>query len=83
MKSLMKTAGKTAKKQTKWGWGLVSLVGLMAAGTIDGSLIITFIAVAMFGIGAYLGGYMDEPAEKKSTVAKPVATAYAEEGVAA
>lgn len=83
MQTQRMTAGKTAKKQTKWGWGLISLVGLMAAATIDGSLIITFVAVAMFGIGAYLGGYMDEPAEKKSTVAKPVATAYAEEGVAA
>lgn len=77
------TAGETAKKQTKWGWGLVSLVGLMAAATIDGSLIITFLAVTMFGIGAYLGGYMEEPAKKKSTVTKPVATAYADEGVAA
>ena len=58
------TAGKTAQKETKWGWGLVSLVGLMAAATIDGSLIITFIAVAMFGIGAYKGGYMDETTQK-------------------
>ena len=50
---------KTAKKQTKWGWGAVALVGLVAATTIEGSLTITAISVAVFGIGAYLGGYMD------------------------
>ena len=81
MKSSMKTAGETAKKQTKWSWGLVSLVGLMAAATIDGSLIITFIAVAMFGIGAYKGGYMDETSQQvRSNLA---ASANAEERRAA
>ena len=50
---------KTAKKQTKWGWGAVALVGLVAATTIEGSLIITAISVGVFAIGAYLGGYMD------------------------
>lgn len=50
---------KQDKKQTKWGWGLVALAGLLAATTIDGSLVITAASVAIFGIGAYLGGYID------------------------
>ena len=83
MQTKKTTAGKTAKKQTKWGWGLVSLVGLMAATTIDGSLIITFIAVAMFGIGAYLGGYMDESAYHAKQLHANETVTMAEEGVAA
>jgi len=50
-----KTAGKTAHKSI---WTIISLIGLMAAGTISGSLIITGIAVAMFGIGAWKAGWM-------------------------
>lgn len=46
-------------KQTKWGWGAVALVGLVAATTIEGSLVITAASVALFAIGSYLGGYMD------------------------
>ena len=45
-------------------WGAVALIGLMVAVTIEGSLLITAVATAMFGIGAYKGGYMDEPAEE-------------------
>lgn len=76
------TAGMTAKKQTKWGWGAVALVGLVAATTIEGSLIITAISVAVFGIGAYLGGYMDETLTKQSGQAAQ-AVPEVEEGVAA
>ena len=53
------TAGETAKKQTKWGWGAVALVGLVAATTIEGSLILTAASVALFAIGSYLGGYTE------------------------
>ena len=45
-------------------WGAVALVSLMAATTIEGNLLITAVATAMFGIGAWKGGYMDEPAEE-------------------
>lgn len=57
-------AGETANGKTKWGWGAVALVGLMAATTIEGSLTITAISVAVFGIVAYLGGYMEPMTEK-------------------
>lgn len=50
---------KQDKKQTKWGWGLVALAGLLAATTIDGSLLITAASVAVFAVSAYLGGYME------------------------
>ena len=59
MKNQNETAGMTATRQTKWGWGAVALVGLMAATTIEGSLIITAASVALFAIGSYLGGYME------------------------
>lgn len=62
MKNQVKTAGQTA--QTKPAWGIVSLIGLLMACTIGGSLIITAIGTAMFGLGAYLGGYMDETSQK-------------------
>lgn len=68
MEKQKETAGMTATKQTKWGWGAVALVGLMAAATIEGSLIITAIATAMFGLGAYLGGYF-EPLTKEGGAA--------------
>lgn len=57
MQNTQTTAGETA--QTKPVWGIVSLIGLLVATTISGSLIITAVAVAMFGIGAWRGGYMD------------------------
>lgn len=57
MQNTQKTAGQTA--QTKPVWGIVSLIGLLVATTISGSLIITAVAVTMFGIGAWRGGYMD------------------------
>ena len=50
------TAGETAK--TKPAWGVVSIIGMAAACTIEGSFIVTAIAVALFGLGAWLGGYM-------------------------
>lgn len=48
------------EKQTKWGWGLVALAGLLAATTIDGSLLITAASTAIFALGAWRGGYMDK-----------------------
>ena len=66
------TAGMTATKQTKWGWGAVALVGLMAAATIEGSLVITAIGTAIFAIGAWLGGYMDETSQQlRKNLGKP------------
>lgn len=41
-------------------WGAVALIGLLAATTIEGSLIFTAVAVGVFAAGSYLGGYMDE-----------------------
>ena len=58
MNETKQTAAKTAK--TNPVWGIVALIGLLAATTLEGSLTITAISVAVFGIGAYLGGYMDE-----------------------
>lgn len=46
-------------KRTKPLWGVVAVIGVMVACTVEGSLIITAIAAAVFGIGAYMGGYMD------------------------
>lgn len=66
MNETKQTAAKTA--QTKPVWGIVALIGLLAATTIEGSLIITAIATAMFGFGAYLGGYF-EPLSKEGGAA--------------
>ena len=44
---------------TKPGWGIVALVSLVAATTLEGSLIITAISVALFTFSAWKGGYMD------------------------
>ena len=75
MQNTQKTAGETAQKKTKWGWGLVAMVGMVVACTFDGSLIVTFIAVAMFGLGAWLGGYMDETRQKmNNNLASPAAS---------
>ena len=63
MENNLKTAGQTAnsnKKQTNKAWGIVSLAGALVAVTCFGSLWITGCATAVFVIGAYLGGYMDE-----------------------
>ncbi|MBQ8959467.1 MAG: hypothetical protein IJ057_13370 [Bacteroidales bacterium] len=54
------TSHVSANNTTKWGWGLVAVVGLFVATTIEGSLIITAAGTAFFGLGAYLGGYMQE-----------------------
>ena len=72
MQNTQKTAGETA--QTKPVWGIVSLIGLLVATTISGSLIITAVAVAMFGIGAWRGGYMDETTQKLRNNLKSSAT---------
>ena len=56
MQNSQKTAGETAK--TKPAWGVVLIIGMAAACTIEGSFIVTAIAVALFGLGAWLGGYM-------------------------
>lgn len=79
MKSSMKTAGETA--QTKKGWGIVAIIGFVMALTMGDSLIMAAIGTALLAGGAYLGGYMNETLKKD--VAKPIETAYAEEGVAA
>lgn len=55
-------------RETKPAWGIVALIGLMVATTIEGSLIITAIGTATLAIGAYLGGYM-EPLSKKGGAA--------------
>ena len=55
---------KTSK--TKPVWGIVALVGLVAATTIEGSLILTAASVAIFAIGSYLGGYMTEDAGRET-----------------
>ena len=57
---------KQDKKQTKWGWGLVALAGLLAATTIDGNIIITAASAAVFALGAWRGGYMTEDARRKT-----------------
>lgn len=79
MKSSMKTAGETA--QTKKGWGIVAIIGFVMALTMGDSLIMAAIGTALLAGGAYLGGYMNETLKKEE--AKPIETAYAEEGVAA
>lgn len=72
MQNTKKTAGETAKKQTKPAWGIVSLIGMFTACTFGGSLIITGISTAMFLIGAYMGGYMEETLQKlRNNLASP------------
>lgn len=58
---------KQDKKQTKWGWGLLALAGLLAATTIDGSLLITAASAAIFALGAWKGGYMTEDAGRETS----------------
>lgn len=58
MKNQAKTAGKTA--QTKPAWGIVAVIGFMVACTMGNSLLMAGIGTALFGLGAYLGGYMNE-----------------------
>lgn len=81
MQNTQKTAGETAK--TKKGWGIVAVIGVVIALTMGDSLIMAAIGTVMLGVGAYLGGYMDETLQKKTNTAKPASTEYAEEGVAA
>ena len=54
---------KTAK-QTKPFWGVVAVIGFMVACTMGNNLIMAGIGTAMFGLGAYLGGYMEETSQK-------------------
>jgi hypothetical protein len=54
------TAAQSAKNQTKKGWGFLAAVGITIILTIDGSLIITALGIAVFAIGAYKGGWMEK-----------------------
>ena len=60
MQNTQKPAGQTAQSNTNPAWGIVSLIGMFAACTFGGNLVITAIAVAMFAFGAYKGGYMED-----------------------
>ena len=71
MENQKETAGMTATKQTKWGWGLVAVIGVMVAVTMGDSLIMAAIGTAMLAAGAYLGGYMEEIKSNTSTTAQP------------
>jgi hypothetical protein len=62
MQNTNKTAGETAK--TKPFWGIVAVIGFMVACTMGNNLIMAGIGTAMFGLGAYLGGYMEETSQK-------------------
>ena len=55
---------KTSK--TKPVWGIVALAGLVAATTIEGSLIVTAASVALFALGAWRGGYMTEASGRET-----------------
>ena len=66
MQNSRTTAGETAKRQTKWGWGLLALAGMVVAITIEGSILITAAGTAMTVIGAWLGGYMTEDASRET-----------------
>lgn len=46
-------------KQTNKAWGIVALIGMVVVCTIGDNLLITAIGTAMFGFGAWKGGYMD------------------------
>ena len=48
------------KTQVKKGWGIVAVIGVVVALTMGDNLIMAAIGTALFGLGAYLGGYMDE-----------------------
>ena len=56
------TAGETAK--TKPAWGVVAVIGFVVACTMGESLAMAAIGAAMLGLGAYLGGYMDETSQQ-------------------
>ena len=73
MQNTNKTAGQTAK--TKPFWGIVAVIGFMVACTMGNNLIMAGIGTAMFGLGAYLGGYMNETSQKLSNnLASPAKT---------
>ena len=64
------TAGGTAK--TKPAWGVVAVIGFMVACTMGESLAMAAIGAAMLGLGAYLGGYMDETSQQlRKNLGKP------------
>ena len=60
-------------RQTKPGWGIVAVIGVMVAVTMGDSLIMAAIGTAMLCVGAYLGGYMEEIKTNTSTTAQPAA----------
>lgn len=61
------TAGMTATKQTKWGWGLVALVSVTVFCTCTGSLWLTLGSAALFAFSAWRGGYMTEDAGRETS----------------
>lgn len=73
MKCTKKTAGETAQAQTKPGWGFVAVIGFVMVCTMAESLILAGIGTVLFGLGAYLGGYMEEIKTNTGTTAQPAA----------
>lgn len=72
MKCTKKTAGETAQAQTKPGWGFVAVIGFVMVCTMAESLILAGIGTVLFGLGAYLGGYMEETSQKvRNNIASP------------
>lgn len=61
--SKMKETQKT-QKATKPGWGFVAVIGFVMVCTMAESLILAGIGTVLFGLGAYLGGYMEETSQK-------------------
>ena len=51
-------ASDASAKTTRPVWGIVAMVSLVAATTLEGSLAVTAISVALFTFGAWKGGYM-------------------------
>lgn len=70
MQNTRTTAGETAK--TKPAWGVVAVIGFVVACTMGESLAMAAIGAAMLGLGAYLGGYMDETSQQlRKNLGKP------------
>lgn len=57
---------------TKPAWGVVAVIGAMVACTMGNSIILAGIGAVLFGLGAYLGGYMEETSQKvRNNIASP------------
>ena len=70
MENSRENAAQAAK--TKPAWGVVAVIGFMVACTMGESLAMAAIGAAMLGLGAYLGGYMDETSQQlRKNLGKP------------